>query len=52
VDHYHKNAELRGVVDAIASGIFSPGEPKLFTPIVDSLLHGGDYYLLLADFAS
>jgi starch phosphorylase len=30
---------------------FSPGEPGLFRPIVDSLL-GGDPYLVLADFAA
>ena len=31
---------------------FSPGEPGLFRPIVDSLLDGGDPYLCLADFAA
>lgn len=51
-DAYRGNKELKGVVDAIASGAFSPGEPRLFQPIVDSLLNGGDPYLVLADFAS
>jgi glycogen phosphorylase len=50
-DCYHANAELRGVLDAIGSGAFSPDEPRLFQPILDSLLDGGDYYLLLADYA-
>jgi starch phosphorylase len=39
-------------VDMIRVGAFSPGEPDLFHPIVDSLLSGGDHYLLLADYAS
>ena len=51
-DAYRGNKELKGVVDAISSGAFSPGEPRLFQPIVDSLLNGGDPYLVLADFAS
>jgi len=34
----------------IASGRFSAGTPDLFQPIVDSLLTGGDFYMLLADF--
>jgi len=40
------------VVDAISSGIFSQDEPKLFQPIVDTLLNGGDPYMLFADFDS
>jgi len=51
-EYYRGNRELKGVIDAIASGVFSPGEPRLFQPIVDSLLNGGDQYMLLADFAS
>jgi starch phosphorylase len=47
---YRGDAELRAVVDAIATGVFSPGEPSLFQPVVDSLLNGGDPYLVLADF--
>jgi starch phosphorylase len=51
-DFYHNNAELRAVLDMIASGFFSVGEPGRFKPIVDSLLQGGDKYMLLADYAS
>ncbi len=51
-DYYKSNKELKGVLDAIGGGVFSPGEPRLFQPIVESLLNGGDQYLLLADFAS
>ena len=49
---YRSDRRLKAVLDAIASGVFSPGEPGLFRPIVDSLLNGGDPYLVLADFAS
>ena len=51
-DFYHDNAELRTALDMIASGFFSMGEPRRFKPIVDSLLQGGDKYMLLADYAS
>jgi starch phosphorylase len=36
----------------IASGYFSPAEPVRYQPLVDVLTHGGDQYLLLADYAS
>jgi starch phosphorylase len=49
---YRENGELKSVLDAIASGVFSPGQPTLFQPIVDSLLDGGDPYFVLADFPS
>ena len=32
--------------------VFSRGEPGIFRPIVDSLLNGGDPYMVLADFAA
>jgi starch phosphorylase len=51
-DFYHDNAELRTALDMIASGFFSISEPGRFKPIVDSLLQGGDKYMLLADYAS
>jgi starch phosphorylase len=51
MDHYHGNAELKGVIDSIASGQFSHGDTDLFRPIVDSLLLH-DEYLLLVDFPS
>jgi starch phosphorylase len=40
------------VIDAISDGTFSQEEPRLFQPVVDSLLNGGDTYLILADFAA
>jgi starch phosphorylase len=49
---YESDPRLRSVLDAIAGGAFSPSEPGRHRGIVDSLLWGGDHYLLLADFAS
>jgi starch phosphorylase len=51
-EYYNNNVELKQALDMINSGYFSPDQPKRFTPLVDSLLHRGDYYLLLADYAS
>ncbi len=50
-DYYHANAELKQALDRIQSGFFSNGDPSLFQPLVDSLLHE-DPYLLLADYPS
>ena len=47
---YEGNAELKGVIDLIASGHFS-GDSELFKPLVDSLLYH-DEYLLFADYQS
>jgi len=52
LDYYHRNPELRRVLDQIRRGYFSKDQPDLFKPITDTLLHGGDNYLLLADFES
>lgn len=51
-DYYHNNADLKEVLDMITSGFFSVDEPRRYQPIVDNLLHHGDQYLLLADYAS
>jgi len=51
-EHYRGEPRVKAVLDALASGVFSPEEPGLFRPIVDSLLSGGDPYLVLADFAA
>ena len=44
------NAPLKAVLDAIGGGTFSPDEPGRYRALIDSLLWGGDHYLLLADF--
>jgi starch phosphorylase len=51
MDYYNRNEELREVIDRIASGYFSPENPNLFQPLVDSLMHK-DEYLLFADYQS
>jgi len=50
-DYYHRSSGLKKVLDMIRSGYFSPDEPSLFQPLVDSLTHGNDYFMLLADYA-
>jgi len=50
--YYEKQPALKSVLDAIAGGLFSPGEPGRYRSLVDSLLWGGDHYMLLADFES
>jgi len=50
--HYEADPELRGVLDAIRDGAFSPGEPSRYQGIYDTLVNWGDQYLLLADYAS
>jgi starch phosphorylase len=49
-DYYNRNPVLQKVMNLIGSGFFSPEEPHLFKPIYDSLLAGGDNYLVMADF--
>ena len=51
-DIYHNNHRVKRVLDALNSELFAPGEPGLFEPIYYSLLSGGDYFCLLADFDS
>jgi len=41
---------LKRVLDAIAGGTFSPGEPERYRGLIDGLLNR-DTYLLMADFA-
>ena len=50
--YYEHSPELRKALDMIQEGCFSPDNHDIFHPIVDSLLNKGDYYLLLADYAS
>ncbi len=51
-DYFDSQPELRRALDQIRDGVFANGQAGLFQPIVDSLLDGGDRYLVLADFAS
>lgn len=49
-EYYEKNMALKHCLDQIRDGYFSPDQPSLFKPIVESLLSGGDQYLVLADY--
>jgi starch phosphorylase len=49
---YEAQPRLKAVLDAIAGGAFSDDEPGRYRALVDSLLWGGDPYMLLADFDS
>ncbi len=51
-DFYERSERVRRVMDAIASGMFSPGEPGLFDWIGHSLLDNPDHYFHLADLDS
>jgi starch phosphorylase len=47
--HYQNEPETRAALDLIQSDHFSHNDPGLFTPIYDSLLTKGDFYMHLAD---
>jgi starch phosphorylase len=51
VDELAKDRELAMVLELIGGGFFAPEEPRLFQPIIDSLV-GEDRYLVLADYRS
>ncbi len=51
-DYYNNNYELKKVIDQIRTGFFSPEDPTLFEPVIDALLHKGDYFMVLADYAA
>jgi len=48
-DYYNANPELKKALDQIRDGFFND-DKELFDPIIDSLLHKGDYFLVLADY--
>ncbi|HSY53653.1 MAG TPA: glycogen/starch/alpha-glucan phosphorylase, partial [Opitutaceae bacterium] len=49
-DYYDRDEELRAVVDWVGSNFFAPQEDHAFALLHDSLLRGGDPYMVLADF--
>jgi glycogen phosphorylase len=49
-DFYHRDEELRAIVDWLGSDYFTPGEHGAFGQVHGSLMHGGDPYMVLADF--
>ncbi len=48
-DIYNSDEEIRLALQMIERDFFSLMEPGLFRPLLDSLLPGGDRYMLLAD---
>lgn len=50
--YYDGDPELRAAMDMIASGFFSPGDPFLFKPLVDSLFRQSESFMVLADYRS
>jgi starch phosphorylase len=50
-DYYNANSELKQVLDMISNGYFSREDTNRFKMLTDSLTHGGDHYMLLADYA-
>ena len=50
--HYDHEVETRRALDLIAANAFSRAEPGIFTPIWETLLTHGDYYMHLADLSS
>ena len=51
-EYYNANAELKQALDMIVDGYFSVEDPERYKPIYETLTWNGDYYLLLADYAS
>ncbi len=43
------SANLKGALEALAAGVFSPNDPGRYRPIADSLVHG-DWFMVAADF--
>ena len=52
LNYYDNNPALKAVLDAIGGGQFSPDEPSRYSALINSLVWGGDHYMLLADYAS
>jgi len=50
-NYLNANEELKQVLDMINSGYFSPDDSVRFRPLIDSLTHNGDHFMLLADYA-
>jgi starch phosphorylase len=50
--HYENEPETRAALELIFNDHFSPDEPGIFTPIRETLLDRGDYFMHLADLTS
>lgn len=50
--YYDEDPELHLALTQMATGTFSPEDPKRYTTLFDSLVNFGDHYQLLADYRS
>ena len=50
-EYLKKDMLLAAVLDTLRSDFFSKGEPGLFEPLYNALVHQRDHYMVLADFA-
>lgn len=50
-DFYERDPDLRAVLDLISSGALSHGDPRVFQPLVQSLLDR-DEFMVLADYST
>lgn len=51
-DFYYKNEEIKAILDWLDTDYFTPGQAGALSSLKNSLLDGGDPYLVLADFES
>jgi starch phosphorylase len=51
-DYYNKDEELRAILDWLGSNYFTPHEHNAFGLVHQSLLGGGDPFMVLADYRS
>ncbi len=49
-DYVNSNDRLKEIINLIDTGNFSPDDHDRYKPIVNTLLDGGDQYMLLTDF--
>ncbi len=52
-EYVDDNEELQQIIAQLSNGFFSPDDDtELFMPIINALLNQGDYFMVLADYAS
>ncbi len=51
-DFYNADSELKAILGWLESDYFTPEQPGALAPVVQSLLDGGDPFLVLADYRS
>ena len=51
-DYYNRDEELKAILGWLTGDYFTPNQPGSLSPVVRSLLEGGDPFLVLADYRS